>query len=92
MGEVNRAFIQKLAWNLLIRPDALLSQILKSKYFLQTSILEVAAKSGASIIWEGITRVLSSLRLNVCYLPRNGASIQIRDDPWIPTLERHLLE
>lgn len=33
MGEVNRAFIQKLAWNLLNRPDALRAQIVKAECF-----------------------------------------------------------
>ncbi|KAB1215702.1 hypothetical protein CJ030_MR4G004740 [Morella rubra] len=83
MGEVDRAFIQKLAWNLLNRPDALRAQIVKAECFPKSSVPEAGGKSNA----QGITRVLDSLRLNVFYLPCNDSSIRIWEDPWIPTLE-----
>lgn len=86
LEEMNRAFILKLAWSLFQKPNSVNALIMKAKYHPRTSLLEAGAKSGASIIWQGISRVLGSLKGNVCIVPCNGAAVSIVDDPWMPSL------
>lgn len=58
---------------------------MKAKYYPQSSLLAAGAKAGSSIMCQGVSRVLCSLRDNIYFLPRNGSSVSILEDPWIPT-------
>lgn len=83
MREFNEAFMQKLGWNVLHKPDALWVRLLKAKYF-PSSFLLSTAKVGASLTWQGLSSVRADLKSTVCISPRNGGSVDIRVDPWIP--------
>lgn len=54
--------------------------------------MEADAISGASLVWQGIARILDTFRQNVCILPRNGSSVRLRVDPWLPFTVTHLPE
>lgn len=84
MKEINSAFLQKLGWNILTKPDQLWVKLLKAKYFPHTPFLHSVSKPGASLVWHGISKVVETLKFHLCYLPRNGATFSIRQDPWIP--------
>lgn len=84
MKDINSAFLQKLGWNILNHPDHLWVQILKAKYFPRNSFLQSHSKPAASLVWQGISKVLDQLKLYICYCPRNGGSLNIRQDPWLP--------
>lgn len=86
MGEINQAFIQKLAWLLLSKLDFLWVQLLKAKYFPNSNLLDATPRPSASLVWQGICKVLDTLRNNIYFIPRNGSTIHIRKDPWIPCL------
>lgn len=89
MEEINKAFIQRLAWLVLSKPDLLWVRILKAKYFPTTTVLGAGPRPRASLIWQGIAKVLNSLRDNICFIPGNGSAISIREDLWIPWLSNH---
>lgn len=40
--------------------------------------------SGSSLVWQGISKAEEQLRGQICFVPRNGATINIGTDPWIP--------
>lgn len=84
MKEINLAFLQKLIWNIMKKPDALWVNLLKVKYFPNSSFLEVVHVPGSSLVWKGINKVIAVLRESVFFIPRNGAELRIRNDPWIP--------
>lgn len=89
LEEFNLPFIQKLAWNALNHQEAIWAQVLKAKYFPHSSLLAVDPKQRASLIWQGLSRVLNMLKENICFLPCNGATIGILTDPWISTKDGH---
>lgn len=53
----NRALLAKLAWKLITQPDALVSKILKSKYFPGNSFLEARIRNRPFKVWRSILSV-----------------------------------
>lgn len=47
----NLAMLAKQGWRLLENPDSLCAQVLKAKYFANTSVLEAKPKMGMSYTW-----------------------------------------
>ncbi|OIT20168.1 putative mitochondrial protein [Nicotiana attenuata] len=50
----NMDLLAKLAWRILIEPNLLASQVLKSKYFPDKSLLQAQVSNFASWIWKSI--------------------------------------
>lgn len=84
MKEINVAFLQKLGWCILTQPGLIWVQLLKAKYFPHTTVLHSSPKPGSSLVWQGISKVITALKNSICYLPRNGATVNLRCDQWIP--------
>ncbi|KAB1225938.1 hypothetical protein CJ030_MR1G005469 [Morella rubra] len=84
MKEINGAFLQKLVWLILNNLDLLWVKFLKAKYFPWTFFLLANTKQGASLVWQGVTKVKEDFRTHLCFLPRNGSATSIRQDPWLP--------
>lgn len=62
---------------------------MKAKYFPNPTLLEAGPRPSASLIWQSITKVLTTFRDNIYFIPENGSVISIREDPWIPWLFDH---
>ncbi|KAL0444336.1 UNVERIFIED_CONTAM: hypothetical protein Slati_2156300 [Sesamum latifolium] len=54
MKAFNRAMLAKQGWRLITRPNALLRQILRAKYFHGSSFLEASMGSRPSLTWRSL--------------------------------------
>lgn len=50
----NLALLGKQCWSLLNRPTALVTRVLKAKYYPNCHFLQAGRPGGASFIWSGI--------------------------------------
>ncbi|WZZ77247.1 hypothetical protein YC2023_097819 [Brassica napus] len=66
-------------------PEALLSQVLKGKYFSECSFMESTPKQAASHGWTGIMAGKEVLEKGLGYLVGDGASINVWSSPWLST-------
>ncbi|XP_056848924.1 uncharacterized protein LOC108820216 [Raphanus sativus] len=81
----NDSLLAKLGWRIMNNPDALLSRVLKGKYFADCSLLESTPKQAASHGWAGIMAGKEVLKKGLGFLIGNGASINGWSDPWLST-------
>ncbi|CAN1156138.1 Putative ribonuclease H protein At1g65750 [Linum perenne] len=81
--EFNLAFIAKLAWKIIINPNALWTQLLKGLYFPNTSFLQASRHHKSSWIWSGIIEGRKSLILGLRKNIGDGNDTSIVD-AWIP--------
>ncbi|CAN1121711.1 Putative ribonuclease H protein At1g65750 [Linum perenne] len=60
--DLNRAFLMKIVWGLLERPNELWAKVLTSKYLKRTPTgFVLARKSGFSAVWRGLLKVWPSV-------------------------------
>lgn len=79
----NDAFLGKLSWRILNKPELLLSRILMGKYCQAESFLDVSQKSASSHGWRGVLLGRDLLKRNMGWVVGDGTSIQIWDDAWL---------
>ncbi|CAN1161426.1 Uncharacterized mitochondrial protein AtMg00310 [Linum perenne] len=86
--DFNLALLAKQGWRILMNPEALWVKLLKSIYFPRTDFL--TAKKGArpSWIWASIFKARDVVALGAFKRVGDGTSININDDPWIPSLPK----
>ncbi|XP_056850702.1 uncharacterized mitochondrial protein AtMg00310-like [Raphanus sativus] len=98
----NDSLLAKLGWRIMNNPEALLSQVLKGKYFPDCSFMESTQKQTASHGWTGIMEGKEVLKKGLGYLVGDGENISGWYDPWLsiskplipigpPTLENQQL-
>ncbi|KAL0460646.1 UNVERIFIED_CONTAM: hypothetical protein Slati_0691800 [Sesamum latifolium] len=65
LQEFNRALLAKQGWRLLCKPEALLSRVLKTKYFAQGSFWTASLGTRPSLTWRSILSARSLLQEGV---------------------------
>ncbi|XP_027177900.1 uncharacterized protein LOC113777055 [Coffea eugenioides] len=80
----NLALLAKQLWRILTRPNLLVSKILKAKYFKGTSIWKMKGKRTDSWCWKSILSARSLLEEGMRKRVRDGKTIDIWKDRWIP--------
>ncbi|KAL0723200.1 hypothetical protein Bca4012_037799 [Brassica carinata] len=81
----NDALLAKLGWRIMNKPDALLSRVLKGKYFWDCSSLEISPKQASSHGWVGIMQGKTVLESGMGFIVGDGASINVWSDAWLST-------
>ncbi|CAN1817985.1 Putative ribonuclease H protein At1g65750 [Linum perenne] len=81
----NRALLAKQAWRILQEPNLLISQILKAKYFPDTSMLDAETCPGASWGWRGLLVGRDVLKSGYRWQVGSGLRIDPLRDQWVPT-------
>lgn len=81
----NDALLAKLGWRILNNPEALLSRVLKGKYFWESSFMESTTKQAASHGWIGIMAGKEVFKKGLGFLVGNGESINVWSDAWLST-------
>ncbi|KAL5557467.1 hypothetical protein UlMin_039703 [Ulmus minor] len=80
----NQALLGKQVWRIIQKPQSLIAQVLKAKYFPFSSIWEAKALSNASHMWKSVfwgrNLVAPSMRWRV----GDGSDISIYHSRWIP--------
>ncbi|KAL0284756.1 UNVERIFIED_CONTAM: hypothetical protein Sradi_7189600 [Sesamum radiatum] len=84
LGAINLAMLAKQVWRIIMKPDALLSRILKHKYFSSTDVFQAVAGSGCSFTWRSIISARNMVSAGFRWQVGNGHSVKIRTDKWVP--------
>ena len=88
----NQAFIMKLCWGLITKPNALWVQCLRARYECgDDHVLQVVKKKYNSLTWQTITEVWEKFLQGVGKKINDGKSTRFWWDFWTP-LERPLIE
>ncbi|CAN1841320.1 Putative ribonuclease H protein At1g65750 [Linum perenne] len=82
--ELNGAYMMKLGWLILQKPEKLWVQVLSSKYLKQTEQgLKLRRKTGGSVLWRGIRKLWPSMAGACQHSIRNGASTLFWQHKWL---------
>ncbi|XP_024156084.1 uncharacterized protein LOC112164076 [Rosa chinensis] len=73
----------KQGWRLVQKPNTLIAQLLKAKYFPTCSFMEAELKKGASYTWRSIIAGRAVLQKGMRIQVGDGATISLWDDPWV---------
>lgn len=58
----NLALLGKLCWNLIKNPEALISKLLKARYYANCDLLQAGRTGGSSFTWSGIWEAKENMR------------------------------
>ncbi|KAE8662915.1 hypothetical protein F3Y22_tig00113124pilonHSYRG00408 [Hibiscus syriacus] len=85
---------QKITFKLVLRPDKLWAQVLRSKYKWRGLVPDNIILRNCSRLWKGVSTVWSDVKSSLVWTVGNGRSIDFWRDPWlsdIGPLKNHLL-
>ncbi|CAA0807144.1 Uncharacterized mitochondrial protein AtMg00310 [Striga hermonthica] len=77
---------KQLLWRLIIKPNLLMSQITKAKYFPTGGILNARIKQQDSWIWKSWAKSREALSIGLRMKVGDGKNIRIWEAPWVPNL------
>jgi ribonuclease HI len=81
----NLAMLAKQVWRLIDEPDSLCAKVLRAKYYPHGDILHAGPKAGSSFTWQSIVAGLATFKRGYIWRVGDGDSINIWNDPWIPS-------
>jgi len=79
----NLAMLAKQGWNLLNKPDALASKLLKSRYFPNSSFLEAKLGHNPSYDWQSIWSSQSILIHGCRWKIGDSSRVRVMQDTWL---------
>jgi hypothetical protein len=80
----NKALLAKQCWRLWRSPDNLVSQIMRAKYYAQSSTLEAKIGTNPSYAWRNILGASDILKEGLFCKIGNGENTRIWGDRWVP--------
>ncbi|KAH9722904.1 putative reverse transcriptase/RNA-dependent DNA polymerase [Citrus sinensis] len=83
----NQALVAKQGWRILHNPDALMSKILKDKYFKHTDFMEAKLGSNPSFVWRSILWGRQVLHKGLRWRIGNGNRVSVSSRNWMQKLE-----
>lgn len=81
----NLALLAKQAWRITEKPDSLITQLFKARYFPQTSFWDATESQFASFSWRNILVSRELLLKGMRWRVGSGLEISAWSDPWLPT-------
>ncbi|CAN1808083.1 Putative ribonuclease H protein At1g65750 [Linum perenne] len=82
--DLNKAFLMKLAWSLISRPNELWAKVLISKYMTLTNNGYMLARTkGFSSVWRGIMKVWQDTQNGIHWSIRDGRNTKFWTDRWL---------
>ncbi|GMI99700.1 hypothetical protein HRI_003639300 [Hibiscus trionum] len=84
--ERNMAYMAKLAWFLISRPNDLWVRALREKYKITCLCPASISRTNSTPLWRGISNAWDLIRGNVHWLLGNGHCIDVWHDTWVPSL------
>ncbi|KAL5562053.1 hypothetical protein UlMin_031800 [Ulmus minor] len=85
MHDLNISLLAKWAWSILQGKNSLCCSILRTRYLLHNKLLHATPTKGDSPFWKAIMAAKDLIRLGACFLVGNGESINIWEDPRVPS-------
>ena len=77
------ALLGKQCWSLLKNPNALLTRVLKARYYPHCSLLQAYRTGGSSFTWSGIWEAKEFMKEGLRWVVGDGRSINIYEDRWL---------
>ncbi|CAN1353255.1 Putative ribonuclease H protein At1g65750 [Linum perenne] len=94
--ELNKAFLMKVAWNIITRPEELWVKTLVSKYLIKNNVgFTLKSNSGFSSLWRGVMKVWNHTLNGIQWSIKNGKKTNFWKDRWLDsgeTLLEHALD
>ncbi|CAN1127155.1 Putative ribonuclease H protein At1g65750 [Linum perenne] len=82
--ELNKAFLMKVAWNIITRPEELWVKALVSKYLIRNSVgFTLRSNSGFSSLWRGVMKVWNHTLNGIQWSIKNGKKTNFWKDRWL---------
>ncbi|CAN1193208.1 Putative ribonuclease H protein At1g65750 [Linum perenne] len=82
--ELNQAFLMKVAWGIITRPDELWAKVLVSKYLDRNEIgFTLKRKTGFSALWRGVLKVWNFTLQGIHWSIKNGRKTRFWTDRWL---------
>ena len=81
---MNNALLAKLAWMIASKRDNLFMSIMRAKYKVRHDWFRKDLPKSTSPVWKAIEAVKKFIIKGACYLIRDGASINVWLDLWVP--------
>jgi hypothetical protein len=79
----NMAMVAKQGWRLLQNPDALVSRVLKARYFPKTSFINSKLGNNPSYAWKSLWMCREVLGKGCRWVVGDGRSVRVMADPWV---------
>lgn len=76
----NLALLGKQCWSLITRPNALVTRVLKARYYPTCHLLEACRTGGVSYTWSSIWEVKEEMKKGLRWVLDDGASMNIGVD------------
>jgi len=83
----NLAMLGKQGWKFITDSDSLVARIFKAHYFPSGSYLTTKIGHNPSYVWRSTKRAKFVVRGGARWSIGSGASISIRNEPWLPNGE-----
>jgi len=85
LREFNYAMLAKQAWRFPTNPTSLIAKVFKAKYFPHSDVLQAPTGCNPSYAWRSIHSSIWVILKGSCLKIRDGNSIRIWEDNWIPS-------
>lgn len=83
----NLALLGKQCWNLIDKPNALVSRVLKARYYPECHLLQARRLGGSRYTWSGIWEAKEEIKKGLCWVLGDGQSVNIYSDKWLRSKE-----
>lgn len=79
----NLALLGKQVWRVITKPNLLMSQVLKGRYFPTSSFLQATCKQNDSWLWRSWIEARQLIAEGSSWQVGNGLSIKVWEDRWL---------
>jgi hypothetical protein len=79
----NMAMLARQAWRMLTSLDSLCAQVLKAKYFTNSTILQEKPSTGMSYTFRSILLGVELMKKGTVWRIGDGTNVNIWTDPWL---------
>lgn len=83
----NLSLLGKQCWNLIERPDTIVSRVLKARYYPDCHLLQARGLWGSSYTWSGIWEAKEEFKKGLRWVLGDGETISIKTDRWLRSKE-----
>lgn len=90
--DFNVALLGKQGWHLLANPNALVTRVLKGRYFPRTSFLQATLGHNPSYTWRSILASQELIRKGTRWRIGSDHQTSVFNDPWLPSNDNPYIE
>jgi len=81
-----------LCWRIIQQPESLVAQVLRDKYFPNSTFLQASLGRNPSYAWRSIFKAKAIIEKGMLWRVGNGETIKIWGDKWLPSSGSSLVQ